>query len=473
MLRIDKNRKILKGFSKQKDICEGPLAKNIILYTLPLMASGILQLMFNAADTIVVGRYAQNGAQALAAVGSTAPLINLIIEVLLGLSVGASVNVAHCLGARDKKGVSESVHTSVLTAFVGGIIVAVVGFVFSRNFLSMMSTPDDIIDMASLYIRIYFLGLPAQMVYNFVASILRSTGDTKHPLYFLVIGGVVNVALNLILVVGFSLDVEGVAIATVVSELISAIFAVAHMMRLDGPEKLNLKKLKIHPARFKKLLAIGIPAGIQGSLYSISTVLIQSSINSFGSLFVTGSTAGGNIEGFVYMAMNAFYHTTLTFVGQHAGAKKFERIKKVVLYCCMFELITGAVLGLGAFTFKRQLLGIYIPANETAVDYGVMRMTVICTTYYLCGLQEVLTGALRGLGSSMAPLLISVVGVCGMRVLWIYTVFQAWRTPTVLFASYPVTWVITAIAECAAFIAVKKKRERSLAAVGEIAVKNA
>lgn len=466
MLRIDKNRKILKGFSGQPDICEGPLAKNIILYTLPLMATGILQLLFNAADSIVVGRFAENGGTALAAVGATASLINLIINVLLGLSVGASVNIAHCWGANDKRGVSEVVHTSIVTAFIGGILVGIIGFVFAKDFLLMMSTPEDILGQATLYMKIYFLGLPASMVYNFAASILRSTGDTKNPLYFLIIGGVVNIVLNLVLVIVFGLDIEGVAIATVTSELISAILSVVHMMRLDGPHKLVIKKLRIHMSRLKKLLIVGIPAGLQGSVFSISNVIIQASINSFadiyGSIFVTGNTAGNNIEGFIYIAMNAFYHTALTFVGQHVGAKKFDRVKKVVIYCCLFEIITGLILGYAAFAFKRPLLRIYIPNDEAAVGFGVMRMTVICTTYFICGLQETLTGCLRGLGSSISPMVISMLGACGFRIVWIYTLFQIWHTPTMLFISYPASWLVTVIAQLVAYFIIKKRLMKKL-----------
>ena len=462
MLKIGKTRKESGDFSNKLDICEGPLAKNIILYTLPLMATGVLQLLFNAADTIVVGRYAEEGELALAAVGATGALINLIVNVLMGLSVGASVNIAHCFGANDKRGVSEAVHTSIFTALVGGIFVGIIGFFFSRNFLAMMSTPVDIIDKSALYMKIYFLGLPASMVYNFSASILRSTGDTKRPLYFLVTSGVINIILNLILVIGFGLDVEGVAIATVVSQLVSAVLCVIHLMKVDGPQRLYLNKLRIHMRSLKKILFVGIPAGLQGSVFSISNVLIQSSINSFESLFITGNTAGSNIEGFIYMAMNAFYHTTLTFVGQHVGAKKFDRVKKVVFYCCLFEIVTGFIIGYGVFFLKRPLLRIYIPANEVAVSYGALRLTVICTTYFVCGLQETLTGCLRGLGSSITPMVISTLGVCGFRILWIYTVFRVWHDPTVLFISYPISWALTAAAELVAYFIIKRNLIRNL-----------
>lgn len=462
MLKIGKKQKAQAGVSNKFDICEGPLAKNIMLYTLPLMATGVLQLLFNAADTIVVGRYAAEGELALAAVGATGALINLIVNVLMGLSVGASVNIAHCFGANDKKGVSEAVHTSILTALIGGILVGAIGFLFSKNFLSLMSTPADIIDKSAMYMKIYFLGLPASMVYNFSASILRSTGDTKRPMYFLVTSGVINIILNLILVIGFGLDVEGVAIATVASQLVSAVLCIIHLMKVDGPQRLYLKKLRIHVRSLKKILFVGIPAGLQGSVFSLSNVLIQSSINSFESLFITGNTAGSNIESFIYMIMNAYYHTALTFVGQHVGAKKFDRVKKVVLYCCLFELVTALVVGYGVFFLRRPLLRIYIPSNETAVAYGALRLTIICTTYFTCGLQDTLTGCLRGLGSSVTPMLISTLGVCGFRILWIYTVFRVWHDPTVLFISYPISWVLTAAAELVAYIIIKRNLIRKL-----------
>lgn len=439
------------------DICEGPLAKNLILYTLPLMASGMLQLMFNAADSIVVGRFAENGSAALAAVGATGALINLIINALMGLSVGASVNVAHCWGAGDKRGVSEVVHTSIFTALVGGILVGAFGYFFSRNFLVMMATPVEILDLATTYMQIYFLGLPAMMVYNFASAIMRSTGDTKRPLYFLIVAGVVNVALNLFFIIVMKMSVDGVAIATVVSQGISAILSVISLMRAKGPQKLSLLKLRPHVSRLKKIMIIGIPAGLQGTVFSISNVLIQSSINGFGHVFVTGNSAGSNIEGFIYTAMNSFYHTALTFVGQHIGARKMKRVRSVVKLCLLYVTVAGLVIGYLVFFFKVPLLKVYIPNDLEAVAAGIIRMNVICTTYFLCGAMDTFTGILRGLGSSISPMVISILGVCGFRVLWIYTVFAIWPDPTVLFLSYPISWAITIIAD---FVAYKKIKHR-------------
>ncbi|MBQ7715607.1 MAG: MATE family efflux transporter [Clostridia bacterium] len=446
------------------DVCGERLAKNLILYTLPLMASGILQVFFNAADSIVVGRYAENGATALAAVGSTGSLVNLIINLLLGLSVGTSVAVAHCYGSRDDKGVFETVHTSVMTAALGGVLVGLVGFFFCRTFLAAMSTPPEIIDQATVYMKIYFAGLPAMMIYNFSSAILRSVGDTRHPLIFLVTGGVANVLLNLFFVLVLKLDVEGVAFATVISQTISASLSVAFLMRVDGPHKLYLKKLRIYFSRLKMMMKIGIPAGLQGTVFSFSNMVIQSSVNSFGHVFVTGNSAAQNIEGFIYIAMNSFYHTSLTFVGQHVGAGKPERIRKIAILCLTYVSVTGLALGLAAYAASRTLLGIYIPSSAQAVSYGVTRMSVICSSYFICGIMDCFTGFLRGMGSSFVPMMISLTGACGFRLIWIFTVFASDRTPTVLFLSYPVSWAISVAAQMTAYFIIKKKTIRKITA---------
>ncbi len=453
-----------KGSASKIDICSGPLAKNLLLYTLPLMASGMLQLLFNAADSIIVGRFAENGSSALAAIGATGSLITLIINALMGLAVGASVNMAHCWGAGDKKGISEVVHTSIVTALIGGILVGAFGYFFSKNFLVMMDTPVEILDLATTYMQIYFLGLPAMMVYNFASSIMRSMGDTKRPMYYLIVAGVINIALNLVFVFVFKMSVDGVAIATVISQSSAAILCIINLMRSNGPQKLMLKKMKIHMRQFKKIMIIGIPAGLQGTVFSISNVLIQSSINSFGAVFVTGNSAGSNIEGFIYTAMNSFYHTALTFVGQHIGARKFDRVRSVVKLCLLYVTVSGLVVGYLAYFFRIPLLEVYIPNDPQAVLDGAIRMTVICTTYFLCGAQDTFTGILRGLGSSISPMVISVLGICGFRILWIYTAFAIWHTPTVLFLSYPISWAITLVADYVAYKKIKSKLEFEAAA---------
>lgn len=443
------------------DVCGDNLAWNIILYTLPLMASGILQVLFNAADAIIVGRFAENGDTALAAVGSTGALINLIINLLLGLSVGTSVAIAHAYGSGDKKGVSEVAHTSVMTALIGGSAVGLVGFFFSKTFLVAMSTHIEVIDQATLYMKIYFMGLPAMMIYNFSSSILRSVGDTRHPLIFLVIGGVINVVFNFFFVTVLKLDVDGVAIATVISQTVSAVLSVGYLMRVDGPHKICIKLLRIHKRRLVTMMKIGIPAGLQGAVFSISNILIQSSINWFGNVygyvFVTGNSAAANIEGFIYIAMNSFYHTALTFVGQHIGAGRPERIRRIVILTLAYVTATGIVLGSAATLFSKWLLGIYIPAQQSAIEFGVVRMAVICSTYFTCGIMDCFTGFLRGMGSSITPMLISLIGACGFRVFWIYTVFEAFKTPTILYLSYPVSWVISIAAQLVAYFIIKKK----------------
>ena len=439
------------------DVCGEHLAKNIILYTLPLMASGALQVLFHAADSIVVGRYAEHGDTALAAVGSTGALINIIVNLLVGLSVGTSVAVAHSYGSRDERGVSEVVHTSVLTALVGGIAVGAFGFFMSNTFLGMMSTPEEIIGQATLYMKIYFIGLPSMMIYNFSSAVMRSVGDTRHPLMFLVIGGAVNIVLNLFFVLVLKMDVAGVATATAISQTISAVLSLAHLMRVDGPHKLFLKKLKIHKRRFVVMMKTGIPAGIQSTVFSFSNILIQSSVNSFGPVFVTGNSAAQNIESLIYISMNSFYHTSLTFVGQHVGAGRPERIRKIAVLCLAYVGATGLVLGLTAFAFSKQLLGIYIPKSAEAVGYGMIRMTVICTTYFTCGVMDCFTGFLRGMGSSLTPMVISLSGACGFRMIWIFTVFASYHDPYVLYASYPISWCLSIAAQMVAYFIIKKK----------------
>lgn len=464
------------GRAGRIDICGEHLAKNIILYTLPLMASGVLQIFFNAADSIVVGNFAKNGELALAAVGSTGALVNLIVNLLLGLSVGTSVAVAHSYGSKDNKGVFEVVHTSILTALIGGVIVGAVGFFLSGTFLEAMSTPERILPLASLYMKIYFAGLPAMMVYNFSSSILRSIGDTKHPLLFLVIGGVVNVCLNLVFVLVFGMSVEGVAIATVASQTVSALLSVGFLMKTDGPHKLYIKKLKIYKKRLFSMMKIGIPAGLQGTVFSFSNILIQSSVNYFGivygDVFVTGNSAAANIEGFIYISMNSFYHTALTFVGQHVGAGRPERIKKISALCLAYVAATGLILGWAAYFAAKPLLGIYIPRSAEGVSYGLMRMTVICTTYFTCGIMDCFTGFIRGMGSSFVPMMISLVGACGFRVIWIYTVFEAFKTPTVLYLSYPVSWTISIAAQIVAFFIIKKKITSRVSPPGKLLTDN-
>lgn len=446
--------------SAESSYTEGPLLKKLILFTIPLMLSGILQLLFNAADLVVVGRYAADHT-ALAAVGATGALINLITNLFIGLSVGCSVSVAQYFGAKEDRDVSEVVHTSIVTSIIGGVIVMAIGLLGSRTFLGWMDTPADVIDQATLYMTIYFVGMPAVMLYNFGAAILRSIGDTRNPLIYLSIAGVLNVFLNLYFVIALHMGVAGVALATILSQTLSAALIVIHLFRSRECYRLELKKLRIYPNKLVKILRIGIPAGLQGTVFSISNVVIQSSVNSFGSLFMSGSTAASNIEGFIYIAMNAFHHTALTFVGQNMGAKKYHRVTRIFLLCLLMVTVLGLVLGMSAYLAGPALLSIYCPGDAVAISYGMERMAVIATTYFLCGMMDVMTGTLRGMGYSVVPMIITVVGVCGIRILWIYTVFAAVHTPFMLFISYTISWIISFAAQGIFFLCMRRKMLRS------------
>ena len=421
--------------SYEIDMCDGPLLSKILLFSVPLMMSGILQLLFNAADIIVVGRFA--GSSALAAVGSTSSLINLLINVFVGLSVGVNVLVAKYYGGQREKDMSETVHTAVLTSLLSGLFLVILGGIAARPLLHLMGTPDDVLDQAVLYMRIYFLGMPVLMVYNFGAAILRAIGDTRRPLYFLFMAGVVNVALNLFFVIGLGMGVDGVGWATVISEHVSALLVLKSLMEAPGALKLNLKELRIHPKKLKRIVKIGLPAGMQGAIFSISNVLIQSSVNSFGSIAMAGNTASANIEGFVYTAMNAVYQTNLSFTSQNLGGRKYSRINRIMYICLAVVTVVGITLGITAVLAGDLLLGIY-SSDAQVLRYGMLRLEIICGTYFLCGIMDCMVGSLRGLGYSVIPMFVSLTGACGFRVLWVFTVFAAYRSLDVLYLSYPV-----------------------------------
>ena len=408
--------------SYEIDMCDGPLLSKILLFSVPLMMSGILQLLFNAADIIVVGRFA--GSSALAAVGSTSSLINLLINVFVGLSVGVNVLVAKYYGGQREKDMSETVHTAVLTSLLSGLFLVILGGIAARPLLHLMGTPDDVLDQAVLYMRIYFLGMPVLMVYNFGAAILRAIGDTRRPLYFLFMAGVVNVALNLFFVIGLGMGVDGVGWATVISEHVSALLVLKSLMEAPGALKLNLKELRIHPKKLKRIVKIGLPAGMQGAIFSISNVLIQSSVNSFGSIAMAGNTASANIEGFVYTAMNAVYQTNLSFTSQNLGGRKYSRINRIMYICLAVVTVVGITLGITAVLAGDLLLGIY-SSDAQVLRYGMLRLEIICGTYFLCGIMDCMVGSLRGLGYSVIPMFVSLTGACGFRVLWVFTVFAA------------------------------------------------
>lgn len=443
--------------SYEIDMCNGPLLSKILLFSVPLMMSGILQLLFNAADIIVVGRFA--GSSALAAVGSTSSLINLLINVFVGLSVGVNVLVAKYYGGQREKDMSETVHTAVLTSLLSGLFLVILGGIAARPLLHLMGTPDDVLDQAVLYMRIYFLGMPVLMVYNFGAAILRAIGDTRRPLYFLFMAGVVNVALNLFFVIGLGMGVDGVGWATVISEHVSALLVLKSLMEAPGALKLNLKELRIHPKKLKRIVKIGLPAGMQGAIFSISNVLIQSSVNSFGSIAMAGNTASANIEGFVYTAMNAVYQTNLSFTSQNLGGRKYSRINRIMYICLAVVTVVGITLGITAVLAGDLLLGIY-SSDAQVLRYGMLRLEIICGTYFLCGIMDCMVGSLRGLGYSVIPMFVSLTGACGFRVLWVFTVFAAYRSLDVLYLSYPVSWAITAIAHMITFRKIRRKIPR-------------
>lgn len=440
--------------SNSIDMTEGSIFNKIILFAIPLMLSSILQLLFNAADLVVVGKFA--GSESLAAVGSTNALINLLVNLFIGLSMGASVVMGRCIGARRYDEAHKALHTAMAIATVGGIMMIFVGYFASAPMLKLMATPDDVINLSILYMKIYFMGMPGMMAYNFGSAILRSAGDTKRPLYFLTVAGVVNVILNLILVIGFHMGVAGVAIATATSQYISGFFVVMALVKSEGYMQLHLKELRFHKDQAIEMIRIGFPAGLQGIIFSISNVLIQSSVNSFGKIVMAGNTAASNIEGFVYTAMNSIYQTALSFTSQNMGAKRYDRIDKILFECQLTVIIIGLVAGLGAYTMGDKLLAIY-DSDPEVIGYGLTRMSLVCAPYFLCGMMDVMVGSLRGMGYSIMPMIVSLTGACLFRVIWILTVFAANHTLFTLYISYPISWALTFSIHLLCYLVVRRK----------------
>lgn len=438
----------------------GPLLPNIILYTIPIILTSLLQLLFNAADLIVVGRFC--GSVSVAAVGATGAITNLMVNFFVGLSVGAGVTVAHALGSREETVVHNTVHTALPMALVSGILLTIIGVSFSGTFLRWMGTPDTVLPLSSLYMKIYFAGITFTMVYNFCAAILRAAGDTKSPLIYLSLAGVVNVVLNVVFVTLLHMNVAGVALATTISQGISAVLVAWALMKRTDACRLELQKMRFHRPQLFKMLRIGLPAGIQSSLFSISNVLIQSSINSFGDVLMSGNAAAGNIEGFIYVSLNAFHQTAVNFMGQNAGARQYKRVSQTLWICLGCVAVVGLALGSLGYFFGPSLLSLYITDSQEAIGYGMLRLSLICLTYFICGLMDVSTGALRGLGESFIPMVISVLGVCGIRIGWIYTIFQIpqFHTPQSLYISYPISWLITFLCQMVAFFLVYRKQTR-------------
>ncbi len=450
--------KSLKKKHYEIDMTSGKFLKKIILFCIPLMLTGILQLLYNAADLIVVGKFSDEP-NALGAVGSTGALINLIVNLFMGLSVGSNVLCARRFASKDNEGLSRAVHTAITVSVVTGIVLGIVGFIFARWFLTLMSNP---IDLAVVYLKIYFIGMPFNMLYNFAASILRGVGDTRRPLYYLAISGLINVILNIFFVVVFKMDVDGVAIATVISQVVSCILIMNCLIKTKENYGFSFKKIHIHKKELLDMIKIGLPAGIQGSIFSMSNVIIQSSVNKFGPIVMNGNSTAQSIEGFVYTSMNSVYHAALAFAGQNIGAKKYTNIKKITWYCLLFVTIIGVVMGGTFFLFGKQLSRIYTN-SDAEIEVSYVRLHYLCLPYLLCGIMDVMVGILRGIGYSIMPMIVSIIGVCGFRIAWIYIVFYRvadfsnYQTLNYLYISYPISWIVTFIVHFISYEVLFKK----------------
>lgn len=440
------------------DMCNGSIMDKLISFSLPLMVSGILQLAFNAVDIIVVGRF--SGSQALAAVGSTTALINVFANLFIGISLGANVLAARFYAAGKDREMSETVHTSITLALISGIMMAVIGVLLAKWALEIMGTPDDVIGQSALYMRIYFMGMPFFMLYNYGAAILRAVGDTKRPLLFLIISGATNVLLNLLLVIQFHLGVAGVAIATVISQCISCILVLRCLYLSDGSYQLRFNKLGMKTRYVKQIFQIGIPAGIQSTIINFSNVLLQSSVNSFGSVAMAGYTAANNILGFLYVSVNSITQACMSFTSQNYGVRKFKRMDKVLLECLGLTVMVALVLGGGSYLFGAELMHIYTKSTKV-IECGIDIMLYTTVTYFLCGIMDLLPGALRGMGHSTVPMILSVIGTVGTRIVWIYVIFPCHRSLDFLFISYPVSWLLTIVMQVICFYFVRKKVHNS------------
>jgi len=436
------------------DMCNGSILDKLVSFSIPLMLSGILQLLFNAVDIIVVGQFTGN--EALAAVGSTTALINVFVNLFIGISLGASVLAARFYATGQEKEMSETVHTSITLALISGIAMGIIGVIAAKGALELMDTPDNVLNLSTLYMRIYFMGMPFFMLYNYGAAILRAVGDTKRPLLFLIISGATNVVLNLLLVIQFHLGVAGVAIATVISQCISCILVLRCLYLSDGSYQLRFNKLGMKTRYVKQIFQIGIPAGIQSTIINFSNVLLQSSVNSFGSVAMAGYTAANNILGFLYVSVNSITQACMSFTSQNYGVRKFKRMDKVLLECLGLTVIVALVLGGGSYLFGAELMHIYTKSTKV-IECGVDIMLYTTVTYFLCGIMDLLPGALRGMGHSTVPMILSVIGTVGTRIVWIYVIFPCHRSLDFLFISYPVSWLLTIVMQVICFYFVRKK----------------
>lgn len=443
------------------NLLEGPLLRNILLFAIPIMFSSILQLLFNAADIIVVGKFA--GPNELAAVGSTGAIVNLIVNICIGFSVGTNVLVARHIGAKDRPAIERTVHSAMFMSVILGLLGGMVLFFLARMILQMMDSPMDILPSATAYLKAYAVGIPASIIYNFGTAILRARGDTARPLYFLIIAGIVNVCLNLIFVLVFHMGAVGVGVATAAAQYVSAVLVVLCLMHEEGATRLYPTRLRLHKAEAAKIITTGFPASLQSASFSLSNMIIQSAVNSFGSIVVAGNAAAANIEGFVYVAMNAFYQAMLTFAGQNLGARQYKRIDKGLGVSVAAVSVVGAVLGVSVVLLGEPLLSIYTSDAEV-IFWGCKRFLFLALPYFICGIMDTLVGALRGLGYSLFPMCVSLIGACLFRIIWIYTIFQRFHTLEVLFISYIISWVLTTAAHLITYFIVRKKVEEKYGA---------
>lgn len=446
--------RILKNNKFEIDMCNGSVMDKLISFSLPLMLSGILQLMFNAVDIIIVGRF--TGSQALAAVGSTTALINVFTNLFIGISLGSNVLAARFYASGKAKEMSETVHTSILFALISGIVMAIAGLLFSRLALELMGTPSDVISQSSLYMRIYFLGMPFFMLYNYGAAILRAIGDTKRPLFFLIISGLLNAGLNLFLVIVFHLGVAGVAIATIISQMVSCILVIRYLCRSEGIYQLHFSELTLKTAYLKQIFQVGIPAGIQSTVINFSNVLLQSSVNSFGSVAMAGYTAANNIFGFLYVAVNSITQACMSFTSQNYGVGKYKRMDRILADCMILTVGISLVLGCGSYIFAPEILKIYTSSPEV-IQCGTEILAYTTATYFLCGLMDLFPGPMRGMGYSAVPMILSIIGTVGTRIVWIFGLFPHHRTLSFLFISYPASWLLSIVMQVICLYFVRKR----------------
>ena len=436
------------------DMCNGSIMDKLISFSLPLMLSGILQLMFNAVDIVVVGRF--SGSQALAAVGSTTALINIFTNLFIGISLGANVLAARFYASGKEKEMSETVHTAITLALISGIIMAVVGLVLAKLALELMGTPSDVIELSTLYMRIYFCGMPFFMLYNYGAAILRAVGDTKRPLIFLIISGVANAGLNMILVIIFHMGVAGVGIGTVISQLISCILVLRCLYKSEGCYQLRFSKLRIQKVYLRQIFQVGIPAGIQSTVINFSNALLQSSVNSFGSTAMAGYTAANNILGFLYVSVNAVTQACMSFTSQNYGVGKYKRMDRVLINCLILSVVISGVLGCGSYAFGTEILKVYTE-DPKVIQCGLEILSMTTVTYFLCGIMDLFPGALRGMGRSGVPMILSIIGTVGTRIVWIFMLFPQHRSLEFLFISYPASWLLTIVMQVICFYFVRKQ----------------